>query len=134
MRPEGWENPLEELTPVYWEGFLLKQGNDYKAYEAGADAMLEGIWKMAKESPTGTFTFDTHQVNCPSVLGGNEMAIRESTPISGGALIDALHATANALYTDLKQDCSAGDKAFETRIHTLILMLTRFEVEMKRGG
>lgn len=32
-------------------------------YEAGADAMLEAIWKMAKESPTGTFTFDTNTVN-----------------------------------------------------------------------
>ena len=39
-------------------------------YEAGADAMLREIWKMAKESPTGTFTFDTHVINCPSVFKG----------------------------------------------------------------
>ena len=32
-------------------------------YEAGADAILEAIWKRARESPTGTFTFDTHITN-----------------------------------------------------------------------
>ncbi len=56
------------------------------------------------------------------------------TPVSGGNLINTLHTIANDLYADLKRDCPAGDTAFETRIHTLILMLKRFEAEMKRGG
>ena len=60
------------------------------------------------------------------------MALMETTPISGGELINSLHTVADALYTDLKQDSPNGDRAFETRIHTLILMLKRFEAEMKR--
>ena len=28
------------------------------SFEAGADAMLKAIWKLAEESPTKTFTFD----------------------------------------------------------------------------
>ena len=56
-RPEGWENPL---TPQR----LAEDHNDFEdvaqAYESGADAILAGIWKMAKESATGTFVFDTH--------------------------------------------------------------------------
>lgn len=29
--------------------------------ECGADAMLEALFKMAKESPTGTFVIDSHE-------------------------------------------------------------------------
>jgi len=29
-----------------------------KSFEAGADAMLEALWKMARESPTKSFTLD----------------------------------------------------------------------------
>jgi hypothetical protein len=32
-------------------------------FEAGADAMLEGIWKMAEESLTKTFIFDANTKN-----------------------------------------------------------------------
>lgn len=53
-RPEGWK---EGFSPEWDE-------TRYKDFEAGADAMLEAIWKMAQESPTKTFTFDAnmHQV------------------------------------------------------------------------
>ena len=61
------------------------------------------------------------------------MAI-ETTPVSGGELIERLHIIADALYGDLKRDAPKGDRAFEIRIHTLILMLKRFEAKMKRGG
>ena len=61
MRPEGWRNE-------YWAVVGEKD-----AFEAGADAYEEGIWKMAKESPTGTFTFDTHVINCPSVFTSEEL-------------------------------------------------------------
>jgi len=59
------------------------------------------------------------------------MAPRELTPASGGELILKLHTVADALYTDLKEDSPKGDKAFEVRIHSLILMLKRFENEME---
>ena len=41
--------------------YLGKKANRY--YELGADAMLEAIWEMAKESPTGKFTFDMNTIN-----------------------------------------------------------------------
>lgn len=41
MRPEGWEK-LEE-HPCSGEGCL--QCRDYANREAGADAMLEGLWE-----------------------------------------------------------------------------------------
>jgi len=64
-RPNGWNNPFAlkkrqfGITDPFETRVLLKN-----AYEAGADAMLEAIWKMAKESPTGVFFFDSniHQV------------------------------------------------------------------------
>ena len=33
------------------------------SFNAGADAYEAAIWKMAKESPTGIFTFDTNTIN-----------------------------------------------------------------------
>ena len=51
-RPEGWENPYSE------HGAVLKEMGNEIAFEAGADAMLEAIWKLAEASPTKTFTFD----------------------------------------------------------------------------
>ncbi len=76
-RPEkGWDNPHED-------------GNDPKhtcmrpetcdcdchdAYEAGANAMMEALFEMAKESPTGTFVIDSKEVHiyevAQSYLGG----------------------------------------------------------------
>ena len=49
-RPEGWENNWRHIgeIPIV----------THQAYEAGADAMLDAIWKLAEESPTKTFTFD----------------------------------------------------------------------------
>lgn len=55
------------------------------------------------------------------------MATKESTPVSGGELIERLHTIADALHEDLKQDSPEGDRAFDTRLHNLILMLKRFE-------
>ncbi len=60
FRPDGMrENP-----------FTVEKGNlspdaetEANIWEAGADAMLEALWKMAKESPTGTFTFDANEIN-----------------------------------------------------------------------
>ena len=56
-RPEGWENPLDYTSHLGIQDIIDGQK---LAYEVGADAMLAGIWKMARESCTGTFVFDTH--------------------------------------------------------------------------
>tara|TARA_Y100000310_G_C20553328_1_gene749242 strand:- start:504 stop:692 length:189 start_codon:yes stop_codon:yes gene_type:complete len=56
MRPEGWKNP-------YIDTFAGEQGISYQIFEAGADAMLEALWKKARESPTRTFTLDANVVN-----------------------------------------------------------------------
>ena len=54
-RPKGWENRPYEV------------GKDnmayHNAFEAGADAMLDALFKMAKESPTGTFVIDSKGIN-----------------------------------------------------------------------
>ncbi len=57
-RPDGWRKLLERYG-VYHDDALGR----VKA-EAGATAMYEAIWKMAKESPTGTYTFDTNDHHC----------------------------------------------------------------------
>ncbi len=58
----------------------------------------------------------------------------ERTPETGGELIRDLHYFADGLRKDLQQDCPEGDKAFDTRLHQCILMLQRFERQVKVGG
>ena len=71
-RPEGWKNPFDEeiesmeaecrkrgIDPT-WHG---EAGVGQKAYEAGADEILEGLWKLAEESPTKTFTIDARGIH-----------------------------------------------------------------------
>ena len=58
MRPEGFKNPHETVyKPGENSAVDVAEGI---AYEAGADAYEAAIWKMAKESPTGTFTIDSN--------------------------------------------------------------------------
>ena len=56
---KGFNNPHiwvdEDKFDVY--------GEHYDAFEAGAAEYERCIWKLAKESPTGTFVFNTHAVN-----------------------------------------------------------------------
>ncbi len=60
-RPDDWKTEFDcSVCDVEPEGC---PGCGSNAYEAGADAMLEALWRMAKESPTGTFTFDTDTIN-----------------------------------------------------------------------
>ena len=49
-RPNGWK--------CKYQG---KEANHY--FELGASAMLSELFRLAKESPTGTFTIDSHAVN-----------------------------------------------------------------------
>ncbi len=56
-RRKGWKNPYAEYHNAF-KGIFTVQDAEYEAFEAGADAMLKAIWKLAEESPTKTFTFD----------------------------------------------------------------------------
>ena len=69
-KPKGWENPYTECNKSCKKLYNGKPFSavEEAAFEAGADAMLEAIWKLAKESPTGVFSFDTNAVNVPSVF------------------------------------------------------------------
>ena len=66
-RPESWENDFEYKRALEGE-YLLPS----VVFEAGADAMLAAIWKMARESCTGTFVFDTHYFGNHAVLYDSE--------------------------------------------------------------
>lgn len=45
------------------EGYHYERWPEYnQAFELGADAILAALFKMAKESPTGTFTIDSQTV------------------------------------------------------------------------
>ena len=57
-RPEGWKNPNEEYHDIC--DVPTVQDAEYGAYEAGADAILDALWKMAEESPTGKFILDSN--------------------------------------------------------------------------
>ena len=57
-RPPGFKNP-----------FTVESGNlsriaDQEAaiFEAGADALIEALFDLARESPTGTFVIDSKMV------------------------------------------------------------------------
>ncbi len=63
-RPKDWEKLGEHAC----SGDGCLECRDYTNKEAGADAILEAIWKMAKESPTGKFEIDSHIVNIYSPI------------------------------------------------------------------
>jgi hypothetical protein len=64
-RPDGWVNPLTAtiIHPALFDKEAEIIIHRYDDFEAGATAMLEAIWKLAKESPTGCFTFDTREID-----------------------------------------------------------------------
>ena len=56
-RPKGWESAMSAGTLDV--GAILIRS----MFEAGADAMLEDLKRLARESPTGTFVIDSKTVN-----------------------------------------------------------------------
>ena len=65
-RPDGWG---EKRSAFLWRGYKpekVDEGSEifypdeYKAFEAGADALWDALWELAKESPTGKFEIDSH--------------------------------------------------------------------------
>ncbi len=55
-RPPNWAKVLEKICG--------ENPHSYDVYyvEAGADAMLEALFKMAEESPTKTFVIDSQVI------------------------------------------------------------------------
>ena len=52
-RPPNWRNPWYDEVKDF----------EKDLFEAGADAILKALRRMAEESPTGTFTIDSRGVN-----------------------------------------------------------------------
>ncbi len=68
-RPDGWENPYNFMTgePIpKWKG-------KSESFEEGADALLEALFKLAKESPTGTFVIDSKVVDIYNLIPDDAM-------------------------------------------------------------
>ena len=57
-RPDGWKDRKENALVATTDS--LERALQAVSFETGADAILAAIWKMARESCTGTFVFDTH--------------------------------------------------------------------------
>ncbi len=62
-RPDNWDKIRGETRKRYCPFTNDITTDRMDAFEAGADAMLEGLFKMAEESPTGTFVIDSRTVN-----------------------------------------------------------------------
>jgi len=62
MRPDNWvkqRNIFLERNQPLAPHYRSRQ----RDYEAGADMMLESLFRLAEESPTKTFTIDSNVVN-----------------------------------------------------------------------
>ncbi len=59
-RPNWWFNRYRE------DSGTTDNLTRAEIYEAGADAMLDTLFKLAKESPTGTFVIDSKEVTIHS--------------------------------------------------------------------
>ncbi len=46
-----------------------------EVYEAGADALLDALFKLAKESPIGTFVIDSNEPTFHSEIGVEEKEV-----------------------------------------------------------
>jgi len=63
-RPDNWEYQKKTIIDIdahpekTWD--VAHSCGWADGYEAGADAILEAIWKLAEESPTKTFFFDAN--------------------------------------------------------------------------
>ncbi len=60
FRPIDWDETYESYRDLY-KGVSR---SEILIFEAGADAILDAMWKLAEESPTKTFTIDA---NCNQV-------------------------------------------------------------------
>ena len=59
-RPEGWDKKQPDARCSLANVNCIPK---LTSFEAGADAMLEALFKLAQDSPTGTFTIDSKVIN-----------------------------------------------------------------------
>jgi len=65
-RPPNWGNIYKDAYGSSIDAapeFAIQAGMQGLAFEAGADAILKALWKLAEESPTKTFTLDANVVS-----------------------------------------------------------------------
>jgi len=55
-RPENWKNPYQRTCEKPIPDIINDDVDE--AFEAGADAILEALFELAKQSPTGKFEID----------------------------------------------------------------------------
>ncbi len=70
-RPDDWDNPNwcnDFVDAKRMKIETVKAQPEYEAYEAGADAMYNALWKMAEESPTKMFTLDANTITAHEEL------------------------------------------------------------------
>ncbi len=74
-RPDGWQkNPCDECARKSEDEYGLLcdlpcgRHTAYMNQEAGADAMLVALVRLASESPTKTFTIDAREYHCYVIL------------------------------------------------------------------
>lgn len=77
-RPTGLVNPNSSE---------FRYGKAYgraKDWEDTVDTVLAGIWRMAKDSPTGTFTFDTQreQSFAGTLTVGTQLEVFKQTAVT----------------------------------------------------
>jgi len=95
-RPDGWKNPYPKT------GETLGM---FALYEAGANAMLEALWKLAGESPTGTFTLDSHTITIYSEGRGEDL-IEDGFGCAAPAVCPVCHC--RAVYVNRPGDIRCG--------------------------
>ncbi len=82
-RPDGFsaraisDRVLAEYTME--EMYRNKEHIAVLLVEAGADAIIEALFKLAKESPTGTFVFDSRVVNIYNLIPDGATPTNQTT-------------------------------------------------------
>ena len=61
-RPEGWERLKIKTILQCIAGADPGEPDLDDIFEAGADAILETLFKLAEEYPAGTFEIDSHRI------------------------------------------------------------------------
>ncbi len=60
---EGWDEKIALENVPHYAIKTAEFGNILHGITIGADAILEDLLKLAKESPTGTFTIDSKEIS-----------------------------------------------------------------------
>ncbi len=62
-RPSNWKNPYHKEGDFGHGKISWNEYPEFQAYEEGASAILEALFKLAEESPTGEFVIDSKVIH-----------------------------------------------------------------------